>query len=61
METIFGIILISGKVTRLATFALACFFALSVISMLVGYGKWEVEDLAIYAAALVLIIYGKTK
>lgn len=57
METIFGIILIAGKLTRITTVALAGFFAISVVSMFVTQGKWEVEDLVIYAAAIILVIY----
>jgi uncharacterized membrane protein YphA (DoxX/SURF4 family) len=58
-EVLFGLLLITGFVTRITTIALALFFMLSVTSMAIGSGVWEAEDLIIYAAALTLVMYGR--
>lgn len=60
-ELIFGIVFILGYLTRINTVLIACFFAASVITMFVQYGAWEVEDLVVYSAALLFIIYGHGK
>lgn len=60
-ELIFGIIFILGYLTRINTVLIACFFAASVVTMLVQYGAWEVEDLVVYSAALLFIFYGHGK
>ncbi len=58
-EVLFGLLLIAGFVTRITTITLALFFMLSVTSMAIGSGIWEAEDLIVYAAALVLVLYGR--
>ncbi len=60
-ELIFGIVFILGYLTRINTILIACFFAASVVTMFVEYGAWEVEDLVVYSAALLFIIYGHGK
>lgn len=57
-EMIFGILFIMGYMTRVTTILIAVFFALSVTTMLVQFGAWEVEDLVVYAAAILFIFYG---
>ncbi len=62
-ELIFGIVYILGYMTRINTIILSTFFASSVVTMFIQFGKWEMEDLVVYAAAVILIFYGygKTK
>lgn len=57
-EMIFGILFIFGYITRITTVLIACFFAMSVVTMLVQFNKWEVEDLVVYSAAVLLIMFG---
>jgi uncharacterized membrane protein YphA (DoxX/SURF4 family) len=61
VETIFGILLILGVATRATTLALCGLFATSVVTMLIQKGNWEVEDLPVYAVAMVLIAFGSGK
>lgn len=60
-EMIFGILFIFGYITRVTTVLIAIFFACSVITMLTQFGKWEVEDLQVYSAAVLFIFYGHGK
>lgn len=60
-EMIFGIIFILGYLTRINTIILASFFAMSVVTMAVQFGLWEVEDLVVYAAAILFVFYGHGK
>lgn len=62
-EMIFGILFIMGYMTRMTTILIAIFFTLSVTTMLIQFGAWEVEDLVVYAAAILFIFfgYGRTK
>jgi hypothetical protein len=57
-EMIFGVIFILGYLTRINTIAIACFFAASVITMMIQFGAWEVEDLVVYSAAVLFLFYG---
>lgn len=57
-EMIFGILFIFGYITRITTALIACFFAMSVVTMLVQFKKWEVEDLVVYSAAVLLLFFG---
>lgn len=57
-EMIFGILFILGYITRITTVLIAVFFGLSVTTMLVQFGEWEVEDLVVYVAAVLFIFYG---
>ncbi|MEZ4180279.1 MAG: hypothetical protein R3B41_02025 [Candidatus Doudnabacteria bacterium] len=57
-EIIFGVMFISGYLTRITTIAIAVFFALSVTTMLIQFGAWETEDLVVYAAAVIMLAYG---
>lgn len=57
-EIIFGVLFIMGYLTRTTTVLIATFFALSVVSMAVGFHMWEVEDLVVYSAAILFIFYG---
>jgi uncharacterized membrane protein YphA (DoxX/SURF4 family) len=57
-EMIFGILFIMGYLTRITTGLIAVFFATSVVTMLVQFGRWEVEDLVVYAAAIILLAFG---
>lgn len=57
-ELIFGVLFILGYITRITTVLIALFFGLSVTTMLVQFGKWEVEDLVVYVAAVLFIFYG---
>lgn len=57
-EMIFGILFIMGYLTRITTILIAIFFALSVTTMLISFGAWEVEDLVVYSAAILFIFYG---
>lgn len=57
-ELVFGIIFIFGYLTRINTIAISCFFAVSVVTMAVSFGQWEVEDLVVYSAAVLFIFYG---
>lgn len=57
-ELIFGLIFIFGYLTRINTILIACFFALSVVTMLVKFGAWEVEDLVVYSAAIIFLFFG---
>jgi uncharacterized membrane protein YphA (DoxX/SURF4 family) len=57
-EMIFGILFIMGYITRITTILIAIFFALSVTTMLLQFGAWEVEDLVVYAAAVLLLFFG---
>jgi uncharacterized membrane protein YphA (DoxX/SURF4 family) len=58
VEVIFGLLFVFGIATRIATISIASLFATSVVTMLVTKGQWEVEDLPVYAVAIVLIAYG---
>lgn len=60
-EMIFGIIFILGYLTRINTILIASFFAASVVTMAVQFGQWEVEDLVVYAAAILFVFYGHGK
>lgn len=60
-ELIFGILFIMGYLTRITTILIAIFFALSVTTMLVQFGAWEVEDLVVYSAAILFIFFGHGK
>lgn len=62
-EIIFGVLFILGYMTRTTTILIALFFACSVVTMLVGSNAWEVEDLVVYSAAILFLVYGygKTK
>jgi uncharacterized membrane protein YphA (DoxX/SURF4 family) len=60
-EMIFGILFILGYITRITTVLIAIFFAFSVITMLTQFGKWEVEDLQVYSAAILFIFFGHGK
>jgi uncharacterized membrane protein YphA (DoxX/SURF4 family) len=60
-EVIFGVLFIMGYMTRTTTVLISVFFASSVITMLVQFGQWEVEDLVVYAAAILFIFYGHGK
>jgi len=57
-EIIFGLIYLFGYLTRINTLVMSGFFATSVFTMLISFNKWEVEDLVIYAAAIIFIFYG---
>jgi uncharacterized membrane protein YphA (DoxX/SURF4 family) len=57
-EMIFGILFIMGYLTRATTVFIAIFFAVSVTAMFVQFNLWEVEDLVVYAAAILFIFYG---
>ena len=57
-ELIFGLVFILGYVTRLNALVMTSFFAASVVAMGIGSGRWEVEDLPVYAVALILVLYG---
>lgn len=57
-EMIFGILFIMGYLTRITTILIAIFFALSVTTMLMQFGAWEVEDLVVYSAAILFLAYG---
>jgi hypothetical protein len=57
METIFGLMFIFGYVVRINTLVMASFFATSVTTMAIQSGVWEVEDLLIYAVAIIFIFY----
>lgn len=60
-EMIFGILFIFGYITRVTTVLIAIFFACSVTTMFIQFGKWEVEDLQVYSAAVLFIFYGHGK
>ena len=60
-EMIFGILFIFGYITRVTTILIAIFFAMSVTTMLIQFKQWEVEDLQVYAAAILFIFYGHGK
>jgi hypothetical protein len=60
-ELIFGVIYIFGYLTRINTLVMASFFAMSVVTMFVQFGMWEMEDLVVYAAAIIFIFYGYGK
>lgn len=60
-EMIFGIVFILGYVTRINTILIASFFACSVVMMAVQFGQWEVEDLVVYSAAILFVLYGHGK
>lgn len=57
-EMLFGLLFIAGYLTRVTTVAIAVFFATSVTTMLLQRGAWEAEDLAVYAAAVLLLAWG---
>ncbi len=57
-ELLFGLVFVFGYITRINTAAIAVFFGCSVTAMLLQAGKWEAEDLIVYAAAIVLLAYG---
>ena len=57
-EMVFGVIFILGYLTRINTVLIASFFAMSVVTMSVQFGQWEVEDLVVYSAATLFIFYG---
>lgn len=58
VELVFGVVFILGYVTRINTVTIAAFFAASVVTMLAQAGAWEVEDLAVYSAAIILLAFG---
>lgn len=60
-EMIFGILFIFGYITRITTILIALFFAMSVTTMLVQFGAWEVEDLVVYSAAILFLFFGHGK
>lgn len=60
-ELVFGVIFILGYLTRINTILIASFFAMSVVTMAVQFGQWEVEDLVVYAAAVLFVFYGHGK
>lgn len=60
-ELTFGILFILGYLTRINTVILSGFFAASVVTMFVQFGAWEVEDLVVYSAAILLVCYGHGK
>lgn len=57
METIFGLIFILGYIVRINTIVMSGFFATSVTTMALQSGVWEVEDLVIYAVAIMFIFF----
>jgi len=57
-EILFGLIFLTGFITRVNTLAIAFFFAFSVVTMFVTTGKWEVEDMTVYASALLFLYFG---
>jgi hypothetical protein len=57
-EMIFGIIFILGYLTSINTAVIAIFFATSVTTMFLQFGKWEVEDLVVYSVAILFIFFG---
>lgn len=57
-ELIFGVLFILGYITRVTTALIALFFATSVVTMLIQFGAWEVEDLVVYSAAIILLFFG---
>ncbi len=57
-EMIFGILFILGYITRITTILIALFFATSVVIMLTQFRAWEVEDLVVYSAAILLLFFG---
>lgn len=57
-ELIFGIVFVFGYLTRINTILIALFFACSVITMSLQFGMWEVEDLVVYSAAIVFLMFG---
>jgi uncharacterized membrane protein YphA (DoxX/SURF4 family) len=57
-ELIFGIVFIFGYLTRINTILIALFFACSVITMSLQFGMWEVEDLVVYSAAIIFLMFG---
>lgn len=60
-EMIFGIIYIFGYLTRINTLVMATFFAMSVVTMALQFHQWEMEDLPVYAAAVIFLFYGYGK
>lgn len=60
-ELVFGIVFILGYITRINTVVIAGFFGASVVTMMVQFHAWEVEDLVVYAAAILFIFYGHGK
>ncbi len=59
VEIGFGVLFIFGFLTRINTIMIAAFFACSVTTMLIQTGKWEVEDLVVYAAAILFVFFGR--
>ena len=57
-ELIFGILFLMGYITRITTVLIAIFFGLSVTTMLIQFNAWEVEDLVVYAAAILFVFFG---
>lgn len=57
-ELIFGIVFIFGYLTRINTILIALFFACSVVTMSLQFGMWEVEDLVVYSAAIIFLMFG---
>lgn len=57
-ELIFGVVFIFGYLTRINTILIAFFFASSVVMMSVQFGIWEVEDLVVYSAAIIFLMFG---
>jgi hypothetical protein len=57
-EMIFGILFVLGYITRITTVLITIFFAASVVTMMVQFGEWEVEDLVVYSAAILFVFYG---
>lgn len=57
-EMIFGIIFILGYLTRINTVIITSFFATSVTTMFLQFGKWEVEDLVVYSVAILFVFFG---
>lgn len=58
VEIGFGVLFVLGFLTRINTVMIAAFFACSVVTMLIQTGKWEVEDLVVYAAAILFVFFG---
>ncbi|MFZ2593795.1 MAG: hypothetical protein WAX38_03425 [Minisyncoccia bacterium] len=60
-QGIFGILFLMGYLTRITTVSIAAFFVTSMIAMLAQTGVVEIEDLPVYAAAVVLFFFGHGK
>ncbi len=60
-QAIFGVLFLMGYLTRTTTIFIAGFFVTSFIVMYAQTGMIEVEDLPVYAAAIVFLFYGHGK